>query len=57
MSDAAKALLSRATGPMTVKRARRILVANGLGLSDAKISELIKPPPKKKAKTKKVSNG
>ena len=56
MSDAAKALLSRATGPMTVKRARRILAANGLRLSDAKISELIKPPPKK-AKTKKVSNG
>jgi hypothetical protein len=54
---AAKALVARCEGKMTPARVRSILSANGIGASDEDIAEIMKPPPKKKAKTKKVSNG
>jgi hypothetical protein len=52
---AAKALIARCEGPMTPARIRSILASNGIGASDDDIAEIIKPPPKKKAKTKKVT--
>jgi hypothetical protein len=52
---AAKALIARCNGPMTPARVRSILAANGIGASDEDIAQIIKPPPKKKAKTKKVT--
>jgi len=41
---------------MTPARVRSILAANGIGASDEDIAQIIKPTPKKKAKTKKVTD-